>query len=85
MTVIEVASACGFVSAQHFSKRYHALFGLPPSSERTCELVQRAVRARSEVFVPDELLDFGVSSAELALLAARGEATYGSVRRSAAW
>ncbi len=84
MTVIEVAYACGFPSPPHFSKRYHSLFGLSPSSERTCEPVQRAVRGRRQVFVPDELpapeiSRQPVSSAEVALLVARGEATYGTL------
>ncbi|AYH43943.1 GlxA family transcriptional regulator [Azoarcus sp. DN11] len=87
MTVIQVADACGFASAPHFSKRYHALYGLPPSNERTCEPVQRQVRARREVFMADEFDDFErsrspLSSAEMALLAARCEATYGSMGRA---
>jgi transcriptional regulator GlxA family with amidase domain len=86
MSVTEVANACGFTSAQHFSKRYHACFGLPPSSERTCEPVYRAVRARREVFAHAELPDrtmstIPISAAELSLQAARGEASYGSMRR----
>lgn len=85
MAVIDVANACGFTSAPHFSKRYHALYGLPPSSERTCEPVQRAVRARREVFEVDGFdtgqgLRSTAPSAEIALLAARCDATYGAMQ-----
>ncbi|NMG46118.1 helix-turn-helix domain-containing protein [Aromatoleum toluvorans] len=88
MKIIEVATACGFVSTAHFSKCYRAVVGVPPSSERTCEPVQRAARGRREVFAPNMLPEFKdpvarASSAELALLAARCEATYGSVRHTA--
>jgi transcriptional regulator GlxA family with amidase domain len=34
LTVLEVAVACGFVSAAHFSKLYRKRFGIPPSAER---------------------------------------------------
>lgn len=34
MPVIEVAFACGFVSAPHFSRAYKARFGAPPTRER---------------------------------------------------
>ena len=30
----QVAVACGFTSVTHFSKRYSAYFGYPPSKER---------------------------------------------------
>ncbi|MBT0961898.1 choline metabolism transcriptional regulator GbdR [Denitromonas iodatirespirans] len=82
MTIIEVATACGFVSTPHFSKCYRAAFGVPPSSERTIEPAVRGVRGRRGVFVAEERLETGLptSTAELMLMAARGEATYGSVR-----
>ena len=89
MMIIEVATACGFVSTPHFSKCYRGFFGVPPSTERTIEPVARGVRGRRQIFVAlekheaqDALLP--VSTAELALLAARGEATYGSVLRVSA-
>ncbi len=34
MSVFDVAFACGFVSAPHFSKCYRDLFGIPPRDER---------------------------------------------------
>jgi transcriptional regulator GlxA family with amidase domain len=34
MSIVEVAFACGFVSAPHFSKCYRDFFGLPPRDER---------------------------------------------------
>jgi transcriptional regulator GlxA family with amidase domain len=35
LSVLEVAVACGFASASHFSRAYHAMFGHPPVKERT--------------------------------------------------
>ena len=34
MSVIDVALACGFVSASHFSKCYRDFFGRTPRKER---------------------------------------------------
>jgi transcriptional regulator GlxA family with amidase domain len=34
LSVLDVALACGFVSATHFSRRYRACFGLSPTQER---------------------------------------------------
>ena len=84
MMIIEVATACGFVSTPHFSKCYRGFFGVPPSSERTCEPVPRGVRGRREIFVSEEMVErravvLPASTAVHALMAARGEATYGSV------
>ena len=33
-SILEVATACGFVSASHFSRRYRQLFGTTPSDDR---------------------------------------------------
>ena len=38
MPVIDVALACGFVSASHFSKCYRDFFGKTPRRERTVPL-----------------------------------------------
>jgi transcriptional regulator GlxA family with amidase domain len=35
LTVLEVALACGFVNASHFSRAYRAKYGHPPRAERT--------------------------------------------------
>lgn len=37
LSVLEVAVACGFVSASHFSRAYRARFGHPPKQERERE------------------------------------------------
>jgi AraC family transcriptional regulator, glycine betaine-responsive activator len=34
MSIVDVALACGFVSAPHFSKCYRDFFGVPPREER---------------------------------------------------
>jgi len=33
-SIVDVALACGFVSAPHFSKCYRDLFGVPPRNDR---------------------------------------------------
>ncbi|EPC02255.1 AraC family transcriptional regulator [Litchfieldella anticariensis FP35 = DSM 16096] len=87
MSIIEVASACGFVSTPHFSKCYREYFGIPPRDERlgiggkTTRSVplgaeQGALLKHTQVEAPSQDL---VSSAVLALAQAQGEPTYASV------
>ncbi|MFC3284720.1 choline metabolism transcriptional regulator GbdR [Litchfieldella rifensis] len=87
MSIIEVASACGFVSTPHFSKCYREYFGIPPRDERlgigakTTRSVplaseQGPLLKRSQAEAPSQEL---VSSAVLALAQAQGEPTYASV------
>ena len=33
-SIVDIALACGFISAPHFSKCYRDLFGIPPREER---------------------------------------------------
>lgn len=44
MSIVDVAFACGFVSAPHFSKCYRDFFGIPPRDERH----RRKARAAAE-------------------------------------
>lgn len=37
ISVLDIAVACGFAPASHFSKRYRNLFGRAPRSDRTVE------------------------------------------------
>lgn len=84
LSIIEVASACGFVSTPHFSKCYREFFGLPPRDERQGiagrsaepEVVPDIALRRLAAEAPSQEL---VSSAVLALAQARGEPTYASV------
>ncbi|MFG6176654.1 GlxA family transcriptional regulator [Halomonas sp. THAF12] len=88
MSIIEVASACGFVSTPHFSKCYREYFGIPPRDERlgssAVELVpvelgrEAAVMLQSASF--ESVPEAPVSAAMSALDQARGEPTYASVR-----
>lgn len=66
MSIVEVASACGFVSTSHFSKCYREFFGIPPRSERAseCALSSDSVTGRAVHSLTD----------------ARGEPTYGSIK-----
>ncbi|XWN32620.1 MAG: GlxA family transcriptional regulator [Devosia sp.] len=41
-SVLQIALACGFTSASHFSKAYHETFGCTPSAERRAKLNQLA-------------------------------------------
>lgn len=88
LSIIEVASACGFVSTPHFSKCYREYFGQPPRDERLgagsgkLPVPPPFQQAQANL----ELLSFEacpvepVSSAVMALDQARGEPTYASVR-----
>lgn len=66
MSIVEIASACGFVSTSHFSKCYREFFGIPPRCERTNETLERSGSV--------------TGSAVAALTDAQGEPTYGSVK-----
>jgi transcriptional regulator GlxA family with amidase domain len=33
-SIVDIALACGFISAPHFSKCYRDMFGIPPRDER---------------------------------------------------
>lgn len=75
MSIIEVASVCGFVSTAHFSKCYRECFGLPPREERVpwAGGESRSVGASHERELP-------IGSAALSLASARNESTFASVR-----
>ncbi|AEF24199.1 GlxA family transcriptional regulator [Pseudomonas fulva] len=75
MSIIEVASVCGFVSTPHFSKCYREYFGIPPRDERAGS----SANVVALVPVSDELLHES-SSAMAALSRAQGESTFASVR-----
>lgn len=50
MSIVDVAFACGFVSAPHFSKCYRDFFGLPPRDERLRQrpaVAQKQQKAKS--------------------------------------
>ncbi|WP_445156581.1 GlxA family transcriptional regulator [Halomonas sp. E14] len=81
MSIIEVASACGFVSTPHFSKCYREYFNMPPRDERL-GISRPKQRSEATVSLPmtaRELSQEPISSAVLALAQARGEPTYASV------
>ncbi|RTR03853.1 GlxA family transcriptional regulator [Halomonas nitroreducens] len=88
MSIIEVASACGFVSTPHFSKCYREYFGIPPRDERlgssAVDLVpvtlgkETAAILQSASYEP--VASEPVSAAMTALAQAQGEPTYASVR-----
>ncbi|TBU87631.1 GlxA family transcriptional regulator [Phytopseudomonas dryadis] len=76
MSIIEVASVCGFVSTPHFSKCYREYFGIPPRDERAG---QSATNVVALVPMPEDLLQPS-STAMSALSRAQGESTFASVR-----
>lgn len=78
MSIIEVASVCGFVSTPHFSKCYREYFGIPPRDERSGQTSANVVAL---VPVPEDLMRPSLSSAtSTALSRAQGESTFASVR-----
>ena len=68
LSIIDIATACGFVSTPHFSKCYRENFGVPPRDDRCGR------SARKPVMVPlaDLVIDIQLDSA-------RGEPTFASV------
>jgi transcriptional regulator GlxA family with amidase domain len=46
MPVVEVALACGFTSAAHFSRVYRAAFGKPPQVDKAARLTATGSAAR---------------------------------------
>ncbi|SJN14381.1 Transcriptional regulator containing an amidase domain and an AraC-type DNA-binding HTH domain [Halomonas citrativorans] len=83
LSIIEIASVCGFVSTPHFSKCYRECFGIPPRDER----LGIHSRQKTPEKNPPLLKRWGVepvsnepaSSALLALAYAQGEPTFASV------
>ncbi|WP_277052743.1 GlxA family transcriptional regulator [Zestomonas thermotolerans] len=75
MSIIEVASVCGFVSTPHFSKCYREYFGIPPRDERAGQNgnVVRLVPVTEEALMAS-------SAAQAALSRAQSESTFASVR-----
>ncbi|BCX66041.1 GlxA family transcriptional regulator [Pseudomonas izuensis] len=75
MSLIELATVCGFVSTPHFSKCYREHFGVPPSDERAGSEMSRrpAVLAIAQPASTRPLS---------ALEQARNESTFASVRMS---
>ncbi|NVK43244.1 MAG: GlxA family transcriptional regulator [Oceanospirillaceae bacterium] len=87
MSVIEVASACGFVSTPHFSKCYREHIGIPPREERMAICHHREEAgdalinpAPSHLGLYESIHDIVHSNTALAVLAeAQSEPSYGSV------
>ncbi|ANG61597.1 AraC family transcriptional regulator [Marinobacterium aestuarii] len=85
MSIIEVASACGFVSTPHFSKCYREHIGIPPREERMGMRVARSAEvlmdpmSRNLGTVFGGLGDVVSSTALTALTEAQSEPSYGSV------
>ncbi len=77
MSIIEVASVCGFVSTPHFSKCYREYFGIPPRDERQGQPLGQPVVLMP---IPQDLALMPNSSALSALSQAQGESTFASVR-----
>jgi transcriptional regulator GlxA family with amidase domain len=72
LSIIEVASVCGFVSTPHFSKCYREYFGIPPRDERASP----SANVVELIPTPDGLR----TTAGVALGRAQGESTFASVK-----
>ena len=77
MSIIEVASVCGFVSTPHFSKCYREYFGIPPRDERVGSNTTQQVAMMP---IPQALVLSPLSGPMSALSQARNESTFASVR-----
>ncbi|MBY4678376.1 choline metabolism transcriptional regulator GbdR [Marinobacterium arenosum] len=83
LSIIEVASACGFVSTPHFSKCYRAYLGIPPRDERRG--LKGSVGCDPQPLLPQSLLARSAMDGALkpvsvaALSEAKFEPSYGSV------
>ncbi|MCV6589828.1 MAG: GlxA family transcriptional regulator [Marinobacterium sp.] len=83
MSIIEVASACGFVSTPHFSKCYRAYLGIPPRDERRGLASQRGddsvLMMTSDKTAANDARAARAAASSEALSAAQFEPSYGSV------
>ncbi|MDZ3994900.1 GlxA family transcriptional regulator [Pseudomonas sp. Teo4] len=77
MSIIEVASVCGFVSTPHFSKCYREYFGIPPRDERVGSNTAQQVAMMP---IPQAMTLSPHSGPMAALSQARNESTFASVR-----
>lgn len=87
LSIVDIASACGFVSIQHFRKCYREQIGLPPSEERAAqneaaEVVREPNTARvARINRYMENLGFDKESLAVESLSqAEYEPTFGSLR-----
>lgn len=78
MSIIEIASVCGFVSTPHFSKCYREYFNIPPRDERQEHYPGPTMPTRLE----SADVHAGMNVALLSLSKAKSEATFASVRLS---
>jgi transcriptional regulator GlxA family with amidase domain len=84
LSIIEIASVCGFVSTPHFSKCYREYFGVPPRNERLGGGGDRqGQHSKSPPFVQrwgdQPSANEPSSGAQQALANAQGEPTFASV------
>ncbi|GAB2784061.1 GlxA family transcriptional regulator [Halomonas shantousis] len=83
LSIIEVASVCGFVSTPHFSKCYREYFGVPPRDERSGVQSRQGRGSGSpcvaQAWAAEPSANEPVSRALLALANAKGEPTFASV------
>ncbi|AEY01327.1 putative transcriptional regulator [Oceanimonas sp. GK1] len=70
LAIIDIATACGFVSMPHFSKCYRECFGVPPRDDRCGRLVPKAPDAAP--LVPELAFNARLDTA-------RSEPTFASV------
>ncbi|MAC47921.1 MAG: AraC family transcriptional regulator [Oceanospirillum sp.] len=86
MPIVDIATACGFVSATHFSKCYREQMGVAPSEERTTMTKEEKAKVReAEQKLPSQkppfksMRSYQESLAKGAFTEAKAESTFGSV------
>lgn len=65
MSIVDVAFACGFVSAPHFSKCYRDFFGIPPRDERRLKRTDVVVGSGRRIELADSDGDSDADHSEL--------------------
>ncbi|MFN2411086.1 MAG: GlxA family transcriptional regulator [Halomonas sp.] len=83
LSIIEIASVCGFVSTPHFSKCYREYFGVPPRNERLGGFERQSDGSKSPPLIRQWANGSNAlepsSGAQQALANAQGEPTFASV------
>ncbi|WP_219930892.1 GlxA family transcriptional regulator [Vibrio albus] len=81
MSIIDIATACGFVSSPHFSKCYRVHIGLSPRAERLGQRTTELNDLVNSTQVPANMEPFEDTSlhSSKVLFEAQSEPTYGSV------
>ncbi|MGB1237401.1 MAG: GlxA family transcriptional regulator [Pseudomonadales bacterium] len=80
LSIIEISSACGFVSTPHFSRCYRKHIGHSPREDRTGMWTESTLELAAESFEQPEVAPPPPGAVNQVLSAARAEPSFASVR-----